>query len=241
MTLRRGYSQLDTITKAKATNTHVSSTVVYKDLVKCMPQAELKTMDKAIGRVFVGVGAAKMYARPQHGGYGVIELSTQMQGHRAAVLSSTLLETDKKKITPAHRIANLGWVDFLLEESQRFLKNLNWTCTCNEQLYLKAWYKVVNRTRVFRDPSEIQVLSDTEVKAYLDHPVSVRAVPTSVTITESEAKELGIDTFRSLSKKKQEKEPAICPKRFSEICPEIRHNKRWKKFWKALFKEEWLL
>ncbi|GEQ68537.1 hypothetical protein JCM33374_g2205 [Metschnikowia sp. JCM 33374] len=101
----------------------------------------------------------------------------------------------KKKKRPAHRIANLGWVDFLLDESQKFMKNLNWPFTLNEQLYLKERCKVVNRTRVFRDPSEIQVLSDGEVKAYLDDPVRVRAVPTSVATTESEVKELGVDAF----------------------------------------------
>ncbi|GEQ70009.1 hypothetical protein JCM33374_g3685 [Metschnikowia sp. JCM 33374] len=81
--------------------------------------------------------------------------------------------TCPKKKRPAHRIANLGWVDFLLDESQKFMKNLNWPFTLNEQLYLKEWCKVVYRTRVFRDPSEIQVLSDGEVKAYLDDPVRV--------------------------------------------------------------------
>ncbi|KAM9888368.1 hypothetical protein OXX69_013064, partial [Metschnikowia pulcherrima] len=68
ISFKRGYSQLDVITKAKATNMYVSSTLVYKDLVQCMSKKEIKAMDDAIQRVFYGIGRDKLYARPKKGG-----------------------------------------------------------------------------------------------------------------------------------------------------------------------------
>ncbi|PSK74716.1 hypothetical protein CJJ07_005536 [Candidozyma auris] len=68
----------------------VSSKTVYKDLVQCMTAKELKKIDVSIQRMFQGIGADKLYARPKKGGFGVIELKVQLQGHRAKVLARTL-------------------------------------------------------------------------------------------------------------------------------------------------------
>ncbi len=68
ISFKRGYSQLDVITKAKATNINVSSTLVYKDLVQYMSKKEIKAMDDAIQSVIYGIGREKLYARPKKGG-----------------------------------------------------------------------------------------------------------------------------------------------------------------------------
>ncbi|KAM9887199.1 hypothetical protein OXX69_013374, partial [Metschnikowia pulcherrima] len=180
MTMKQGYLHIDLITRAVGTNTFVSSKTVYKDLVQCMTPRQLKTMDQGIHKVFKGVSLNKLYARPKKGGYGLLEMQTQMQGHRAAVLVSTLGEaTDwytkylrlklthhmakiitRRKKTDISRAQGLQCADFLLEQTGRFFKNLEWTFTRNEICYLKAWEQVVSRTRVY-DITTLPVVAET--------------------------------------------------------------------------------
>lgn len=56
----------------------------------------------------------------------------------------------------------------------------------------------------------------------------------------SEEEQVKLGTFKSLSRKNQQKKPPIMPGRFRQICPEAQPIKRWDKFWKNLYKEEWL-
>ncbi|KAM9916187.1 hypothetical protein OXX80_013665, partial [Metschnikowia pulcherrima] len=254
MTMKQGYLHIDLITRAVGTNTFVSSKTVYKDLVQCMTPRQLKTMDQGIHKVFKGVSLNKLYARPKKGGYGLLEMQTQMQGHRAAVLVSTLGEaTDwytkylrlklthhmakiitRRKKTDISRAQGLQCADFLLEQTGRFFKNLEWTFTRNEICYLKAWEQVVSRTRVY-DITTLPVVAETCPSASEAPIVSGHRS----TLTEPEAMICHPVNFRSLSKKKQEKLPPIMPERFLEICPAAASQRRWEKFWKRLHTFEW--
>lgn len=46
--------------------------------------------------------------------------------------------------------------------------------------------------------------------------------------------------FKSLSKKTQKKKGPIVPGHLSELCLEVQDNKRWKGFWKKLYRHEWV-
>ncbi|KAF8000475.1 hypothetical protein HF325_005404 [Metschnikowia pulcherrima] len=254
MTMKQGYLHIDLINRAVGTNTFVSSKTVYKDLVQCMTPRQLKTMDQGIHKVFKGVSLNKLYARPKKGGYGLLEMQTQMQGHRAAVLVSTLGEaTDwytkylrlklthhmakiitRRKKTDISRAQGLQCADFLLEQTGRFFKNLEWTFTRNEICYLKAWEQVVSRTRLY-DITTLPVVAETCPSASEAPIVSGHRS----TLTEPEAMICHPVNFRSLSKKKQEKLPPIMPERFLEICPAAASQRRWEKFWKQLHTFEW--
>ncbi|KAM9916496.1 hypothetical protein OXX59_009931, partial [Metschnikowia pulcherrima] len=261
ISFKRGYSQLDVITKAKATNMYVSSTLVYKDLVQCMSKKEIKAMDDAIQRVFYGIGREKLYARPKKGGYGVIELAVQLQGHRAAVLANTLMgATDwytgylKLKMlhhmskiihrsaeVPVHRIEGLSWLEFLLDTERMYFKNLDWTFTHSERMYLEAWQKTVSGTRVVNRPERVGFMESGAIQEQVKQAISIGETQGKFQISNEEAGGLRADAFRSLSKKSKEKAPVVRPRRFSEICREARKPQRWKKFWKEMYKHEWLL
>ncbi|KAM9916054.1 hypothetical protein OXX80_013727, partial [Metschnikowia pulcherrima] len=261
ISFKRGYSQLDVITKAKATNMYVSSTLVYKDLVQCMSKKEIKAMDDAIQRVFYGIGREKLYARPKKGGYGVIELAVQLQGHRAAVLANTLMgATDwytgylKLKMlhhmskiihrsaeVPVHRIEGLSWLEFLLDTERMYFKNLDWTFTHSERMYLEAWQKTVSGTRVVTRPERVGFMETGAIQEQVKQAISIGETQGKFQISNEEAGGLRADAFRSLSKKSKEKAPVVRPRRFSEICREARKPQRWKKFWKEMYKHEWLL
>lgn len=253
MTMKQGYMHLDIITRAIGTNTFVSSKTVYKDLVQCMPTQQLKLMDKGIHRVFKGVSTEKLYARPKKGGYGLLQMQTQLQGHRAAVLISTLGE-DKDwytkyfrlklihhmgkimsgdRQTPATMARNLHCADFLLETTGRFFKNLGWTFTPNEICYLKAWEQVVPRTRVYTSST---LAPDDMIRPNFE---ALARGNDGFSLTPDEEKVCHPDNFRSLSKRKQEALPPIMPRRFLELCPEANSKRRWEKFWKRLHTLEW--
>ncbi|KAF7998742.1 hypothetical protein HF325_006807 [Metschnikowia pulcherrima] len=261
ISFKRGYSQLDVITKAKATNMYVSSTLVYKDLVQCMSKKEIKAMDDAIQRVFYGIGREKLYARPKKGGYGVIELAVQLQGHRAAVLANTLMGTTdwytgylKLKMlhhmskiihrlaeVPVHRIEGLSWLEFLLDTERTYFKNLDWTFTHSERMYLEAWQKAVTGTRAVTRPERVGFMETGAIQEQVKQAISIGETQGKFQITNEEAGGLRADAFRSLSKKSKEKAPVVRPRRFLEICREARKPQRWKKFWKEMYKHEWLL
>ncbi|GEQ70861.1 hypothetical protein JCM33374_g4541 [Metschnikowia sp. JCM 33374] len=125
-----------------------------------------------IHTVFKGIGSDTMYARPKRGGYGLLEMKTQLQGHRAAVLSSPLgedkdwfgthdtfdqnLHIISAKImggdsrTHIGRSKGLYVSGFLLEKSGKFFENPKWTFTKTEICYLKAWQENVPRMRLQR-------------------------------------------------------------------------------------------
>lgn len=137
-------------------------------------------MDDAIKRVFAGSGTDKVYAWPTKGGYGGMELQTQMQGHRAAILVCTLSNAEERytkyyRLKMLHhmnrillnsagagvvRVQRLGWADFRFERTGRFFQHLEWAFTSNESLYLESWKKVVKSTRDFQ-------LSTTQLSYYV--------------------------------------------------------------------------
>lgn len=260
ITFKQGFSRLDLITKAQATNTFVASTMVYKDLVLCMPTRTLKTIDRGIQKLFRGVGTSTIYARPKKGGYGVIQLSIQLQGHRAAVLLHTLSDLADwytnlwrikmlhhmariikgKKKTPVDAIGRLCWTDFLLEGSGMFFENLQWTFSSNEQHYLQAWKSLVKGNRVFLKPESLLSVPRGRIVSYVSTTVHKGFFPDVFAISASEEKLLTDIPFRSLSKEKQESLPVIRPSRFLEICPEVNTKKRWKKFWNEMYHQEWV-
>lgn len=251
MTHKQGYRGLDTINKALGTNMFVSSKTVYKDLVQCMTAKELKKIDVSIQRMFQGIGADKLYARPKKGGFGVIELKVQLQGHRAKVLARTLGDDQlwyvkymRAKMlhhvvkifhqNPRANIRNsqgLDWADFLFEANGRYFENLEWTFTPNEIHYINAWKQLVKGSRITHPYTIASRARIEDVSAIL----SLRGIP-----SDSERKMLRTGIFKSQSKQRQEKKPPIMPGRFREICPEARPIKKWDKFWKALYKEEWI-
>lgn len=259
MTLSHGYSLLDLITRAIGTNVFVSSKTVYKDLVQCMNPANLRLFDQGISKVFKHISPDKMYARPRNGGYGVMEMKTQLQGHRAGVLLYTLTgETDwytkylrikmlhhmiriikKDALATYSYIGGLCWTDFLLEKTGRFFRNLQWTFTENESYYFMAWKKVVKRSRGFR-VGTLAHLTDSQILRYIATLPTALDVIQPFTFTLVELQDLQLTNFRSLSKQKQEALPPIMPGRLSALCPETNKRKRWKKFWNSLYTHEWL-
>ncbi|QEL59305.1 hypothetical protein CJJ09_001379 [Candidozyma auris] len=93
MTHINGYNHLDLISRALGTNIFICSKTVYKDLVHCMTQREVRNLDHAIKMRFRNIGDEKVYARPKKGGYGLIRLEKQLLGHRAKVILTTLKDT----------------------------------------------------------------------------------------------------------------------------------------------------
>ncbi|KAF8004345.1 hypothetical protein HF325_001793 [Metschnikowia pulcherrima] len=109
----------------------------------------------------------------------------------------------------------------------------------SERMYLEAWQK-----------TELVHGGDRPERVGSWKPVRFRSSETSnkygetqgkFQITNEEAGGLRADAFRSLSKKSKEKAPVVRPRRFLEICREARKPQRWKKFWKEMYKHEWLL
>ncbi|GEQ69159.1 hypothetical protein JCM33374_g2830 [Metschnikowia sp. JCM 33374] len=253
MTMKQGYMHIDLITRAIGTNVFVSSKTVYKDLVQCMGAGQLTKMDSGIHTVFKGIGSDTMYARPKKGGYGLLEMKTQLQGHRAAVLASTLSDdkdwyTRYLRLKLTHHMAKimsgdprahigrskgLYVSDFLLEKSGKFFENLKWTFTKTEICYLKAWQENVPRSRIYETSTLVE-----------DNWISPSYVaPGKGTdgfmLSEEEEKGCHPSNFTSLSKKKQEKLKPVMPTHFLELCPEAKGIRRWEKFWKTLHKFEW--
>lgn len=60
-----------------------------------MTPANLRLFDQEISKFFKHISPDKMYERPRNDGYGVMEMKTQLQGHRAGLLLYNLTgETD---------------------------------------------------------------------------------------------------------------------------------------------------
>lgn len=248
-----GYKHLETITKAKGTNVFVSSKVVYKDLYKCMSNQELTALDKCIHKGFFGISPERLYARPKAGGYGVLEMKVQAQGHRAAVLASTVTDArdwytkylrlklvhhmarimKRRKDTDIAKAKDLHCADFLLEQTGRFFKHLDWTFTKREQAYLKAWESTVPRTRIF--PSNRLVMTTTILLTY-EAPARGEG---GFELTSEEEEACHPVSFKSLSKRKQKALPPVMPNTFLGLCPAANSVRRWEKFWKFLHRFEW--
>ncbi|KAF3987823.1 hypothetical protein FT662_03784, partial [Candidozyma haemuli var. vulneris] len=214
MTYKQGYRGLDIISKTIGTNMFVSSKTIYKDLVQCMTEKELRNIDDAIQRMFKGVSAPKLYARPKKGGYGLIELSSQLQGHRAKVLARTLGDDQswfikylrakmlhhvvkifhnnrRAKIRQSH---GLYWEEFLFEANGRYFENLEWTFTENEIQYIEAWKKLVKGTRTTHPATIASRVRVEDVESILGIPGHPRP---------HESQQLNTGIFTSRSRKKQ--------------------------------------
>ncbi|GEQ68610.1 hypothetical protein JCM33374_g2278 [Metschnikowia sp. JCM 33374] len=117
-----------------------------------------------------------MYARPKKGGYGLLEMKTQLQGHRAAVLASTWGDdkgwyTRYLRLKLTHHMAKimsgdprthvgrskgLCVSDFLPENSGKFFENPKWTFTKTDVCYLKAWQENVPRSRIYETSTLVE-------------------------------------------------------------------------------------
>lgn len=80
----------DIISRAMGTDTFIASKTVYRDLVHCMSRQT--AADYAILNFFKDIHLSKLYARPENGAYGLIQLKIQLQGHRDAVLAALLTD-----------------------------------------------------------------------------------------------------------------------------------------------------
>ncbi|KAM9926303.1 hypothetical protein OXX80_010628 [Metschnikowia pulcherrima] len=251
MTRQHGYRQLDLISRALGTNIFVCSKTVYKDLVQCMTKTELRKIDLCIQRMFPGISPAKLYARPKKGGYGLFELSTQLLGHRAEVIGETLSQANGwfiqyLRVKMLHHMAKilagnehtrvlktggLHWLQFLLEKTDIFEKNLHWTFSFNEIHYIRAWREVTYKSTEYDVTKQPYITSESTLMETVADGWLPRAVAEKVSQVQ----------YKSLSRKKQEALLPLSPRRFQEICPEVESIKRWEKFWKVLYKEEWIL
>lgn len=258
-TFSRGYSQVELIEKAKNTVAYMCSKVVYTDLIQCMSNSELASMDAAIKKVFYNVGKDKMLARPHNGGYGVLEMKTQLQGHRALMLYHAAIDARnwydcylrlkmlhhmakvimKNEGTSVKRIGNLSWLDFLFDCKGRFYRNLNWTFTPSEELYLMAWKKTVSRSRNLGRIQSNMMLSEEQVKQHIEKDIGIGPTLTKFALSFDEVRILNAVNFKSLSRKKQEEFPPTIPETFTRLCPEVNVETRWAKFWKTMYKYEW--
>lgn len=247
-TYSQGFYHFDLITRAIGMNRFVSSKTVYRDLVQCMKGREIKDLDKAIHKQFRGIGIEKTYARPKKGGYGLIKLEFQLLGHRAKVILQACLSTrwydtllrlkmlhhmvkiDKdNKDTPLSETMTLEVGDFLLQESEKYVQNLEWTFTENEIEYIWAWRHLVETKR--HTTHEVRTFEKQEILDQAKKPVELE---------EDEQDEVKHAAFRSISKRIQDSLPPIMPRRFTEICPSAKVLKRWDVFWKKLYAHEWL-
>ncbi|PVH17833.1 uncharacterized protein CXQ87_000732 [Candidozyma duobushaemuli] len=189
-TYSQGFYHFDLITRAIGMNRFVSSKTVYRDLVQCMKDREIKALDNAIHRQFRGIGIEKTYARPKKGGYGLIKLEFQLLGHRAKVIlqacSSTrwydtllrlkmlhhMVKIDKdNKDTPLGDTMTLEVADFLLQESEKYVQNLEWTFTENEIEYIWAWRHLVELKR--DTTHEVRTFDKQEILAQAKKPVEL--------------------------------------------------------------------
>lgn len=259
-TVLQGYSHLDLVTRAKGTVIFVSSQVVYKDLVQCMSLKEVRSLDDGVKKVFQGIGKDKLYARPKNGGYGVMEMKVQLQGHRAKVLlhsfssiqdwytnllrlkmlhhmAKILLNNERAAITS---IAGLDWASFLFEQSGKFTRHMEWTFSPTERAYVVAWRQIVTCTRTFVQPLVWGSLPLNQIRDYITMMMELDRAPEDSGLTSEEILTLQATGFKSLSRKKQEEMPPIRPTKFTAVCPEAAPQKRWRKFWKGLYKHEWL-
>lgn len=248
---KQGYQQLPLISRAKATNTFISSKMVYKDLVQCMTAKELSIMDKAIAAAFPDIGTTKLYARPQKGGYGVIELSRQLQGHRGHVVSTvfhpnptwwtsyfrlklylymlrTILKKNHSDIT---LIGGLDLSDFLFSKDDNWYRpaSLRRTFTSSECEYLRAWHLIVegNRPATIRRPAQI---SKDSIRALIQTPP---------TLTELERQSIHPKHFKSLSRKHQASLEVIIPRRLTQLSDPAPSSSRWSRFWITMHRLEW--
>ncbi|KAM9895957.1 hypothetical protein OXX79_007758 [Metschnikowia pulcherrima] len=142
---------------------------------------------------------------------------------------------------PVHRIEGLSWLEFLLDTERMYFKNLDWTFTHSERMYLEAWQKTVPGTRVVTRPERVGFMETGAIQEQVKQAISIGETQGKFQISNEEAGGLRADASRSLSKKSKEKAPVVRPRRFSEICREARKPQRWKKFWKEMYKQEWLL
>ncbi|QRG40377.1 hypothetical protein FDK38_004846 [Candidozyma auris] len=248
MTHIHGYNHLDLISRALGTNIFICSKTVYKDLVHCMTQREVRNLDHAIKMRFRNIGDEKVYARPKKGGYGLIRLEKQLLGHRAKVILTTLKDTGwyatflrlkmmhhftkidrRNKHVTVDEIEKSSIADFLFDSTDAVFHRLDWTFTPNEIEYINAWRTLVPRSRTY--PRTTWRMTREQLL------IHASTIPT---ITSREEQVLSNVPFRSLHRLAQEAEPPIMPGRFTELCPPARVIKRWDVFWKALYKEEWL-
>ncbi|OBA24113.1 hypothetical protein METBIDRAFT_30456 [Metschnikowia bicuspidata var. bicuspidata NRRL YB-4993] len=75
-----GYSLLALIKRAQGTVQFIFSKPVYPDIVKCMTSKELQAWYQM--RVCRHQKRKTIYTRPNYGGYGLIKIKIQLQGHR---------------------------------------------------------------------------------------------------------------------------------------------------------------
>lgn len=122
-----------------------------------------------------------------------------------------------------------------------FLDKLQWTFTPNEQHYIKAWKSIFRGTRDFKKPEQLVHIPKGRIGAYVSNTVHQGYFPDPFALSANEKKVLSEIPFKSVSKLKQESRPVIQPRRFLEICPEAEGKKRWKKFWKKMYHQEWTL
>ncbi|KAF3986717.1 hypothetical protein FT663_04754, partial [Candidozyma haemuli var. vulneris] len=249
----QGYMSLNLITRALGSNIFISSKAVYKDLVHCMSRSELTSMDKAIEDFFPGISASKLHANPKNGGFGLIEMKIQLQGHRAAVLAAILEDkhtwyVQYLRLKLKHHMAkiilqqehvdislvtSLDPADFLFEQSDIFYQHLHWTFSDSEIGYLRAWQKVVRRTRSYVGNS----LFTSEPNHHGSLRASLRRQPV---ISTGEQNACLKNQFTSLSRQEHQKGGPIIPDHLTDICLASQNYTRWKKFWRKLYKQEWL-
>ncbi|KAF8003701.1 hypothetical protein HF325_001149 [Metschnikowia pulcherrima] len=134
----------------------------------------------------------------------------------------------------------LSWLEFLLDTERMYFKNLDWTFTHSERMYLEAWQKTVPGTRVVTRPERVGFMETGAIQEQVKQAISIGETQGKFQISNEEAGGLRADAFRSLSKKSKEKAPVVRPRRFLEIFREARKPQRWKKFWKEMYKHEWL-
>ncbi|KAM9923827.1 hypothetical protein OXX80_011410, partial [Metschnikowia pulcherrima] len=223
MTRQHGYRQLDLISRALGTNIFVCSKTVYKDLVQCMTKTELRKIDLCIQRMFPGISPAKLHARPKKGGYGLIELSTQLLGHRAEVIGETLSQANGwfiqyLRVKMLHHMAKilagnehtrvlktggLHWLQFLLEKTDIFEKNLHWTFSSNEIHYIRAWREVTYKSTEYDVTKQPYITSESTLMETVADGWLPRAVAEKVSQVQ----------YKSLSRKKQEALLPLTPRR----------------------------
>ncbi|GEQ70946.1 hypothetical protein JCM33374_g4627 [Metschnikowia sp. JCM 33374] len=227
MTLKQGYMQIDLITRAIGTNVFVASKAIYKDLVQCMSNQQLKKMDSGIHAVFKGHRTAVLLSTLNDDmDWYTKYFRLKLTHHMAKIMKG-------RRNTPIAQSQGLHVADFLLERTGSFFKNLKWTFTSTEICYIEAWKEVVPRARIYETSA---LVPDTWIQSSYEAPARGE---NGFSLTEEEEKQCHPSNFSSLSKKKQKALPPVMPGHFLELCPEAGGKRRWEKFWKTLHKLEW--
>lgn len=80
--------------RAHAINTFLFSKLYYRDLHSPMDNTAILELKKQVTQLFPYVSEEKIFARIEHGGFGVIDIKLQLEGLRAGVVYKVLTEKD---------------------------------------------------------------------------------------------------------------------------------------------------